>query len=47
MSKSWESGVGQHVIGQPPRSGCLPLLGLLLVGAVLCALIAWLNWPRP
>lgn len=39
--------MGQQVLGEPPRSGCLPMLGLLLTGAVLCALILWMSWPRP
>ncbi|HEY9354225.1 MAG TPA: hypothetical protein VIP28_13275 [Nocardioides sp.] len=41
--------MGQHIVGhrEPWGRGCLPLVGILLVGATLTALIAWLNWPRP
>lgn len=40
--------MGQRIVGQKDSlaGGCLQLLGLLLVGATLCALIVWINWPR-
>lgn len=40
--------MGQRIVGQrdPVLWSCLPLLGCLLVGAVLVSLVAWLNWPR-
>jgi len=38
--------MGHKVVGQPGPSGCLRVLGLMLTGVVLCAVIAWLNWPR-
>jgi hypothetical protein len=41
--------MGQKIIGHrdPWWVGCVPLLGILIVGATLITLIAWLNWPRP
>lgn len=38
--------MGQRIVGQKDSLGCVQLLGLLLVGATLCALIVWINWPR-
>lgn len=38
--------MGQKVVGQPGPSGCGTILGLMLVGAALIALVAWGNWPR-
>ena len=35
--------MGQKVVGEPGPSGCLPVLGLMLVGVVLVALICWFT----
>lgn len=41
--------MGQQIVGhkEPWGYGCLQLLGILLVGIVLLALVFWLTWPRP
>jgi hypothetical protein len=40
--------MGQRIVGHqdPWWSGCGQLLLLLITGATLCLILAWINWPR-